>query len=337
MAAGASVAAGAAAPRRRIGVELGCVGANKWTPYQFLDYFKKTGIEAAQFNAGTLGVKPTGPDETELRKVRAYAENLGISLLSFSGGSICPTASNFNLKAGTAEEQIARGIAVARIIGATSMRVVLGSFKERPEIARHLDSMIAVLKNVRGRVRDSGVKLALENHNADLQAGEIRTLIQEVGPDLLGVCIDTGNPLMIMEDPHLTLEVLGPYIACTHVRDTYVWRVPEGAAVRWVNMGEGNVDIDGWIRKFVKMYPAMPVTFENLPTAEPRIVPIFTADAFRYFPKMPATDLAGYLSLAERGKPLPPPAETPGKSRGQLQCENLDVCVRYTRRLLDSI
>jgi sugar phosphate isomerase/epimerase len=214
------------------------------------------------------------------------------------------------------------------------MRVVLGSFKDRPEIARHLESMTRVIKNVRSQVRDSGLRLALENHNADLQAREIKLLIEDVGPDILGVCLDSGNPLAIMEDPHLTLEVLGPYAATTHVRDTAVWRVPEGAALRWMNMGEGNVDIDGWVKKFVKMHPTMPLTFENLPMPTPRIVPIFTPDAFQYFPKMPAADLARYLTLAEHGSAPPAAVAKPGKDRGEQQREDLEVCLRYTRKLL---
>ena len=320
----------------RLGVELGCIGANKFTPYQFLDYFHKVGIEAAQFNAGTLGVKAGDPDEAELRKIRSYAANLGISLQAFSGRSICPTSSGFDTRSGTAEQQITRDLGIARIIGASCMRVVLGSFKDRPEIGRHLESMTKVIKNVRPQIRDSGVKLALENHNADLQAREIKTLIEEVGFDVLGVNIDSGNPLAIMEDPHLTLEILGPYVLTSHVRDTAVWRVPEGVAMRWVNMGEGNVDIDGWVKKFVEMHPALPVSFENLPTPQPRIVPIFTPDALRYFPKHARCGFEPVSCPGERGKPLPPGNAVPANRRGEQQLEDLEVCLRYTRKLLAS-
>lgn len=337
IAAGAMLGvASAQRPQTKLGVELGCIGANKWTPYQFLDYFHKVGIEAAQFNAGTLGIKAGDLDEGELRKIRAYAQNLGISLNAFSGSSICPTSSGFNAKSGTAEQQIARDLKIARILGASCMRVVLGSFKDRPEIGRHLESMTKVIKNVRSQVLDSGIKLAIENHNADLQAREIKVLIEEVGFDVLGVNIDSGNPLAIMEDPHLTLEILGPYVLTSHVRDTAVWRIPEGVAMRWVNMGEGNVDIDGWVKKFVKMHPSLPVSFENLPQPQPRIIPIFGPDDFRYFPNMPAADLARYLALAERGKPLPNATPVDAKNRGEQQLADLEVCLRYTRKLLAS-
>jgi sugar phosphate isomerase/epimerase len=327
----------AAAVPHRIGVELGTIAANRWTPYQYIDYLHKIGVGMAQFSAATLGVKPGALDEAELRRVRDYAAKQDILLSAISGKSICPTSTNFNPKLGTVEEQTAEGLRIARILGARSMRVVLGSYKERPEIARHLENATRALKSMRSQVLDSGVKLALENHNADLQAREIKALIDEVGSDMLGVCIDSGNPLMIMEDPHLTLEVLGPYVLTSHIRDTALWRVPEGVAVRWVNMGQGNVDIDGWVKKFVAMHPELPVTFENLPSAEPRIIRVFDPATFRDFPRMPAAELSRYLALAERGKPLPASPPVPGKSRGQQQCEDFEVCVRYTRRLLDSL
>src|ERR1035437_9066257 len=104
---------------------------------------------------------------------------------------------------------------------------------------------------------------------------ELKMMVEEAGKDVLGVCLDSGNPLWMMEDPHLTLELLGPYAEVTHIRDTAVWRVPEGVAVRWVNMGDGNVDIDGWIKKFIQMRPGVPITFENLVSGQPRVFRVF--------------------------------------------------------------
>ena len=115
----------------------------------------------------------------------------------------------------------------------------------------HIDNMVKAVRGMRTRIVDSGIKLAVENHGGDLQAREMKMMIEAVGPDIMGVCLDSGNPVWMLEDPHMTLEMLIPYAETCHVRDSAVWKVPEGIAVRWVNMGEGNVDIDGWIRKFI--------------------------------------------------------------------------------------
>jgi 3-oxoisoapionate decarboxylase len=333
-AGGAAMPAAGQRPAVKLGVEMGCLSAAKMTPFEYLDYLAKMGIQAVQFNAGTLGVGVAAPDEAALQRVRDYAARLGVELSAFSGGSICPTSSSFNAKRGTPEQQISQGIGIARILGARAMRVVVGGAKERPEIERHMESTARVLKGMRTQILDWGVKLALENHGGDFQAREIKALIEDVGKDILGVCLDAGNPLWMLEDPHLTLELLGPYTVNSHVRDTAVWRVPEGVAVRWVNMGEGNVDIDGWVKKLVQMHPELPVTFENIVSGPPRVIRVFDPATFRDFPKMPACELSRFLALAERGKPVPPVPAPPGKSRGQQQLDNLEACVRYTRKLL---
>jgi sugar phosphate isomerase/epimerase len=238
---------------------------------------------------------------------------------------------------GTPEEQIALGLRAARILGSRAMRVIVGGAPERAQIEMHAESTLRVVRGMRSRILDSGVKLAVENHGGDFQARELKTLVEEAGRDVLGVCLDSGNPLWMLEDPHLTLELLGPYTEVSHIRDTAVWRVPEGVAARWVNMGEGNVDIDGWIKKLIQMRPGLPLIFENLVSAQPRIIRVFDPETWKNFQKMPAWELSRFLALAEKGKPVPAVPLPPDKTRGQQQCEDIEVCVRYLRNLLRSV
>ena len=102
-------------------------------------------------------------------------------------------------------------------------------------------------------------------------------------------------------------------------------------------MGEGNVGIADWVRKFVQMRPGVNLTLENLVLPEPHIFRVFEPEIWKDYPKMPASALSRYLAIAERGKPVLPVAQPPDKSHGQKQCEDLEVSVRYTRELLRSI
>jgi sugar phosphate isomerase/epimerase len=314
-----------------IGVDAGSVGQNKWTPAQFLGYLARLEIRVASVSIP----RETLAEEAAVRQIREHADRLGIKLL-LSGSSICPASKSFNPKYGTPEEQIATGLRASRILGARAMRVTVGGAPERPQIELHMESTLRVVRGMRSRILDSGIKLAVENHGGDFQARELKALVEEAGRDVLGVCLDSGNPAWMMEDPHLTLELLGPYTEVTHIRDTALWRVPGGVAARWVNMGEGNVDIDGWIRKFIQMKPGVPLIFENLVSASPRMIRIFDAETWKNFQKMPAWELSRFLALAEKGKPVPAVQLPPGKSRGEQQCEDLEGCVRYLRKLLAS-
>jgi 3-oxoisoapionate decarboxylase len=198
----------------------------------------------------------------------------------------------------------------------------------------HIDNMMKAVRGIRSRILDSGVKLAVENHGGDLQAREMKMMVEAVGTDVMGVCLDSGNPVWMLEDPHMTLETLIPYAETSHVRDSAVWKVPEGIAVRWVNMGDGNVDIDGWIQKFIKAKPGLPIIFENLVSANPRIHRIYDAKFWDNWRRMPAWELSRFLAVAEKGTPKPATPRPEGKTAGQQRIEDLEVCVRYMRELL---
>jgi sugar phosphate isomerase/epimerase len=307
----------------------GSVSGNNFTPLTLLDY-----LASIKLTWAMLSLPPaTLADEAALRAIRAHADQRHIKLqLAF--GSVCPSSKSFNAQNGTLEEQVARGLKASQIFGASCMRCVLGGDPERPQIDVHVDNMIKAVRGIRSRILDAGVKLAVENHGGDLQAREMKAMVEAVGADVMGVCLDAGNPVWMLEDPHFTLETLVPYALTCHVRDSAVWKVPEGIAVRWVNMGEGNVDIDGWIRTFIQARPGMPIIFENLVSGAPRVHHIYDPAFWDNWRKMTAADFSRFLTVAERGKPTPPTPRPEGKSAGQQRIDDLEVCVRYTRALL---
>jgi 3-oxoisoapionate decarboxylase len=319
-----------------VDVELGSidgsVGGNNFSAVQFLDYLSSIKLTWAMVSlpAPVLG------DEAAVRQVRDHANGLGIKL-QLAYGSLCPSARAFNAQLGTVEEQVARALTASRIFGAKCMRCILGGDPERPQIDTHIDNMVKALRPLTSRIRDSGVKLAIENHGGDLQAREMKRLIEAVGADVLGVCLDSGNPVWMLEDPHMTLEVLIPYAETCHVRDSAVWKTPDGIAVRWVNMGDGNVDIDGWIRKFVQAKPGLPIIFENLVSANPRVHAIYNPQFWDNWRTMPAADFGRFLAIADKGTPKLASPRPEGKTAGQQRIEDLEVCVRYTRQLLQRL
>jgi len=310
----------------------GSVGGNNFTPIQFLDYLSSIKLTWAMVSLPPATLR----DDAAIRQVREHADRLGIKLqLAF--GSICPSARSFNAQQGTLEEQLGRALKASQIFGATCMRCVVGGDPERPQIDMHIDNTIHAVRGIRTRIADSGIKLAVENHGGDLQAREMKMMIDAIGRDIMGVCLDSGNPVWMLEDPHMTLEMLGPYAETCHVRDSAVWKVPEGIAVRWVNMGDGNVDIDGWIRKFIQVKPGLPIIFENLVSANPRIHAIYNPQFWDNWRKMPAWELSRFLAVAEKGTPKLATPRPEGKTAGQQRIEDLEVCVRYARDLLQRL
>jgi sugar phosphate isomerase/epimerase len=329
------VSAAQSAPEKskvKIGIDLFSIRSSGWTPFEYLDYCAKWNATVVHFSEIRF-IGNLEPDH--LRKVRAHAEKHGIEL-EIGMRSICPTSKAFDPSQGTAEQQIERMVTAAKNVGSRIVRAFLGTMNDRPgptPIEAHIESTVKVLRSVRSRVIDSGVNIAIENHAGDMQGRELKTLIEGAGKDFVGVCIDSGNPLWAIEDPHLTLETLAPYVLTSHIRDTAVWKIPEGAAVQWVRMGEGNIGIDNYLRRYLELCPGKAVTLEIIVTAARKFAyldPKFW-DGYR---NVPAWEFSRFLALVERGKPRDARAAVPKEQAAQTEREDLEASMRWVRDFL---
>jgi sugar phosphate isomerase/epimerase len=98
-------------------------------------------------------------------------------------GCICPMSKSFSKNGPPARDRVLEGLRVAKAVGATSMRCYLGAGADRlgaPGIEACMESTINVFKSVRSEALDLGVKIALENHSGDMQAREVKTIIEEI-------------------------------------------------------------------------------------------------------------------------------------------------------------
>lgn len=314
----------------KLGIDLFSIRSSGWSPFEYLDYCAKWGAQVVHFSEirflGSL-------EEAHVRKVRDHASRLGIEL-EVGMRSICPTSRAFDPKQGTAEEQIVRMTGVARNAGSAIVRAFLGTMADRAgaiPIEGHIDNTVKVLRAVRSRVMDTGVKIAIENHAGDMQARELKSLIEGAGKDFVGACVDSGNPVWALEDPHLTLETLAPYVLTSHVRDSAVWRVPEGVAVRWTRMGEGNVDIDRWVRRYAELCPGKALSLEIIVTG-PRRFAYLDPKFWEGYKNVPAWEFSRFLAIAEKGKPSEGPPQ--GQDAATRERDDLEACAKYTKGLI---
>lgn len=314
----------------KLGIDIFSLRSQKWTPFQYLDYCAARRVQVVHFSEirflGSL-------DPENLRKVREHAGKLGLQL-EIGMKSICPSSKMFDPSQGTAEQQLTRMIGSAKTIGSPIVRAVLGSADDRRPgpIEKHIDDTAEVLRNIRSKAMGEGIKIAIENHAGDMQARELKSLIEKAGPEFVGVCLDSGNPLWTLEDPHLTLEVLHPYVLTSHVRDSAVWNVSKGTAVTWVQMGRGNVDIDSYVRKYVELCPGKALSMESI-LLGPRIFPYRDPAFWDAYRQTPAWEFVRYLEIAERGKPY---KEEPWEASGEPERERqaLEESLAYTKKLV---
>jgi len=315
----------------RFGIDMYSLNAQNWTPFEQLDFAAKWKAKVVHFSE----IRFLGTLEPEnLRRVRARADELGLDL-EIGMRSICPTSAMFDKAQGTAEEQLAKMIDAAKIVRSPIVRAVLGSSADRRGgIDRHIDETIKVLKNSRSRARDAGIKVAIENHAGDMQARELKRLIEEAGPDVAGVCIDSGNPVWTIEDPHLTLDTLAPYVLTSHMRDSALWNTPEGAAVRWTRMGEGNMGMETYIRTYLEKCAGRAVSLEVIVTPQPRMFNYRNPAFWELYRGTPAWEFARFLALCDKGQPSVEPAADPAVTPAARQLANVEASIRWTQAFL---
>jgi sugar phosphate isomerase/epimerase len=296
----------AAAPKVRLGMDHFSVRATGWKAPQFIEH-------AASLKLDTLFLSELGPFESfeddYLKKLKDQADKAGLAL--FTGtASVCPTSVRFKDTYGTAEEHLALNIRVAKLCGSPVARCVLGQNDDRKGdggIQRHIESLLKVFKACKSKAMDAGIKISVENHAGDMQSHELVALIEAAGKDWVGANIDPGNAAWVMEDPLRHLEILGPYVNCSSVRDSMIWESEDGATVQWTAIGEGLVDFKTYTKRFGELCPGVPLNIEtisgfakNLPYKKPEFIKELG------YEKMPAEDLAAFEALAKKGKPIPP-------------------------------
>ncbi len=355
LAAGGGVSAGltlaAAAPQKpvssrapaKLGLDFFSLRSQGWSAFELLDFAAKNGVDVAHFSEprflGSL-------EDAHLRKVKEHADRLGIAL-EVGFGSICPTSTRFNREDGSATEQLLKMFRVAKTLGSPFVRCYLGSSQDRAgdiPLDQHIENTIASCKSVRSQALDMGMKIAIENHAGDMQALQLKALIEEAGPDYVGALVDAGNAAWTLEDPHHTLESLAPYALSSGVRDSAIWLTDMGAEVMWVPLGEGNVDIEGWAHRFVELCPGKPFSLEIINVRSARSFDFLDASFWGTYRDVPAWVFAGFLARARQGKPytkVPPgpvgvARDSPAFRQFLVEQERRDVerDIAFARKLL---
>jgi len=325
-------------PRRRnilLGYDNFAVRAMKWNARQLIDW-------AAELRTDSLFITDFGPfegrhDDAALAEIRKYAADRALQI-QLGSWSICPTSKTFKKDWGTADEHLALGIRMAKALGSPVFRAILGNGQDRPTdggIEARIADTVKVLKAARSRARDAGVKVAIENHGGDMQAWELVTLIKAAGTDFVGANLDSGNAAWTMEDPMENLEILGPHVLTTSLRDSAVWETPNGAVVQWTAMGEGTVDLKMFFDRFEKLCPKAPVHIETI-SGFPRELPFLKPDPnfWKAWPKLRERDLMRFIALAKRGKPIPPHRSANNAEEQTYQRGEVERSIRYCKEVL---
>jgi len=333
-------ALGAEEPPRHRNIKLGLdnfsVRAMGWKAPELIDY-------AASLKTDSLFISDLDAfekfDDKYLADIRARAADKGLQI-HLGTWSICPTSKTFKDKWGAAEEHLALGIRVAKALGSPVLRVVLGNGEDRKGpggIEACIADTVRVLRSERPKAIDAHVKIAVENHAGDMQGAELVQLIQQAGKEYVGANMDSGNAVWTMEDPLASLEILGPYVVTTSLRDSAIWESQNGATVQWTAMGAGMIDWKKYFDRFEELCPGVPVHIETI-SGFNREIPYLKSDFWNVWPKAKAVDFARFVALAKKGTPREPYKAPEGKDRKlaeqEYQKREIEQSIRYCKEHL---
>jgi sugar phosphate isomerase/epimerase len=324
-------------PRKiKLGFDNFSLRAWGWKAGQFVEYAAAHKLDVMLFS--DLKVYESH-EEGYLRQLRAKADALGLEI-QVGTYSICPTSKIVTKDYGTPEEHLALALRIAKTLGSPVVRCVLGNGEDRKidgGIERQIENTVKVLKNVRNRALDAGVKIAVENHSGDMQAWELVTLVEAAGKEFVGATMDSGNAARTLEDPMVNLEILGPHVLTTNMRDSATWEIPDGAQVKWAALGEGNVDWKAYLDRFAALCPRVPFVLEVI-SQFGRVLPYFQDDFWKPYAKVRAREFARFVAFAKRGRPVPAFQVPPGKDAKEyekaFQRAELERSLKYCREAL---
>jgi len=147
-------------------------------------------------------------------------------------------------------DHLARMIDVAAFFGSHTLRFVI----DGPGYEPTPDEAATVIREALPRLREAGVRLAIENHDR-LLADEFREIVKRTDEDQVGICLDSVNSMGAGEAVRDVTRILAPHTLNLHIKDFTVRRVSHmmGFVVEGTPAGQGMLDIP-WLLETVRAH-----------------------------------------------------------------------------------
>src|SRR2546427_25526 len=112
-------------------------------------------------------------------------------------------------------------------------------------------------------VRKHRLRLAIENHK-DWRAPELLEVLKRLGSGQVGVCVDTGNSIALLEDPLAVVEAYAPHAFTSHLKDMGVQEYQDGFLLSEVPLGDGFLDLPKMIATLRRAQPQIHFNLEMI-------------------------------------------------------------------------
>ena len=210
--------------------------------YEFLEHAHALGANGIQAALGSV-------DPASLQKLRARAEQLGMYIEAMA-----------NLPRSNDSAAFEKTIQAAKSVGALCVRSACLSgrryetFNSLVNWQKFTTESLASIKRAIPVLEKHRMPMALENHK-DWTADEMKAVLKNNSSEFLGVCLDFGNNISLLDDPMYVVETLAPYAFSTHVKDMGLESYVDGFLLSEVCLGEGVLDLKKMVATVRKARP----------------------------------------------------------------------------------
>jgi sugar phosphate isomerase/epimerase len=293
-------------------------------PLYFLEYCHRLGAGGIQLD---LGMR----DKSYFSKLRQQAQSYGMYL----EGSIRLPRDKSDV------DRFASEVRTAKEAGAKVIRTVMMSgrryeiFDSADAFRRAAEQALESLRLAEPMVAREDALLAIENHK-DWRVDELVAILRRLRSGHVGVCVDFGNSIALLEDPMEVVEALAPFAFTTHVKDMAVCEYDRGFLLSEVPLGDGFLDLSRMIDTLKRHRADIRFNLEMI-TRDPLQVPCLDAKYWASSEGLPGKYLARTLSLVRRHKPRQPLPRIQGLSKEQqleLEEKNVQKCLAYAKEQL---
>ena len=182
-------------------------------------------------------------------------------------------------------------------------------------------------------LRRHKVRLALENHK-DWRIDEMLKILRRIESEWVGVTVDTGNNMSLLEDPLDTVKAFAPYATAVHLKDMGVEAYEDGFLLAEVPFGTGCLDMAAVVETIRSARPEVRFTLEMI-TRDPLKIPCLRKQYWITMGTVPGADLAASLStIQSHGRPLPLVDGRAHKERFRIEEDNNRACLEYAKAKL---
>jgi sugar phosphate isomerase/epimerase len=268
-----------------------------------MQWAKNNGAEGVQFS-GLMLEKGETVSAEELRDIKKFAVDNSM-YVEWGGGQHVPfdTAKWEKKDIFTVNK---KAVEEAEILGTRIVRSCSGGLfrwdLKSPATELLLREMALSLREQRQMLRDHNVILAIETH-FEFTTFELLKVFEycEAEPgDYLGICLDTMNLLIMLEDPLLAVERILPWVVSTHIKDGGLSLEREGFRVFPVELGQGVVGLQKIIQLLSKYDNGINLSVED--HGGDFLIPVFDPVFLSKFPDLTVLELSRLVNTAKKAE-----------------------------------